>query len=82
MSKMQFCYSCRVHHPQEQMCQYQTRHGLRWRCLNSIASAQRSAAARDEFGRQQTAINRELSRRQAEFTQLLRSQAYSGVVVP
>lgn len=67
-----FCYCCRIHHPQEQMRLFPTRHGLRWRCISSIEAARRSRLERDAFGRQQTELNREQARRQAEFSHHLR----------
>lgn len=72
MDKTRFCHCCRVHHPESQMRRLTTRQGERWRCLASIAAARRSAGERDEFGRVQTAINREAARRAAEHASLLR----------
>ena len=66
MPEMLFCYCCRVHHPREQMRLFQTRHGPRWRCLRSIADARRPRDERDAFGRQQSTINREQARLDAE----------------
>ncbi len=57
MKESAFCYSCRTHHPLDQMHQIRIGHGLRWRCRRSIVAAQCSIAERDAFGRQQTAIN-------------------------
>lgn len=76
MPEMLFCYCCRVHHPREQMRLFQTRHGPRWRCLRSIADARRPCAERDAFGRQQSAINREQARLEAERTQPRRVSAH------
>lgn len=72
MEKTLFCHCCRVHHPESQMRRFRTRQGDRWRCLASIEAARRPAGERDEFGRRQTAINREASRRAAEHASLLR----------
>jgi len=66
MSEMQYCYCCRSHHPVDQMRQFPTRAGIRWRCLRSIQAAQRDPGERDAFGRQQTAINRRDARQVAE----------------
>lgn len=68
MTEMVFCYCCRVHHPKDQMRPFKTSHGERWRCIRSIEAAARARQERDAFGRQQTAINREDSRRIAERT--------------
>jgi hypothetical protein len=67
MPEMQFCYCCRVHHPQEDMRLFQTRHGWRWRCIRSIEAAAASREQRDAFGEAQTRINREQAREQARF---------------
>jgi hypothetical protein len=72
MKEVKFCYCCRVHHPIEQMRLFPTRQGDRWRCLNSIAAAGRPNGERDEFGKQQTAINRAAASRSAAFSQRLR----------
>lgn len=74
MTEMLFCYCCRVHHPKDQMRPFRTRHGERWRCIRSIEAAACARAERDAFGKQQTAINREDSRRIAERTVLLRHE--------
>jgi hypothetical protein len=57
MTEPVFCYSCRTDHPLNQMQQFRTRHGLRWRCRRTIAAAKSSVAEREVFGRQQTEIN-------------------------
>lgn len=72
MSEMLFCYCCRTHHPKEQMRPFPTKPGLRWRCLRSIEAAGQPAGQRDEFGRRQTHINREIARRQGESVAQLR----------
>lgn len=72
MSEMQYCYCCRVHHPQEEMRLFPTRHGERWRCIRSIEAATASRKARDAFGQEQSRINRELSRRQSDFAHFSR----------
>lgn len=66
MTETRFCYCCRVHHAKDQMRLFRTRQGDRWRCLRSIAAADRSRLERDAFGRQQTALNREAARQAAE----------------
>lgn len=69
--EMIYCYCCRVHHPKDQMRQFETSLGKRWRCLRSIESARRSRSERDAFGKVQTEINREWTLQQAErFTKL------------
>jgi len=75
MSEKLFCYCCQVHHPKEQMRLFRTRPGLRWRCIRSIEAAARSLQERESFGRRQSAINREESRRMAERAALLRHEA-------
>ncbi|MGE5945564.1 MAG: hypothetical protein ACM35F_02555 [Betaproteobacteria bacterium] len=73
MTDTRFCYCCRIHHPQDQVRLYRTRQGLRWRCLRSIEAAGRSVDERNRTGHEQTAANREASRRQAEFSLSLRT---------
>lgn len=74
MSEMIFCYCCRVHHPKDQMRLFHTKLGYRWRCIRSIEAAACSRRERDAFGQQQSANNREDSRRIAERTVLLRHE--------
>ncbi len=69
---MQFCYHCRVHHPEAQMRRIPTKVGYRWRCIRSIQAAQKSSGEREAFGRMQTEINRDEARRQAQFAHLVR----------
>jgi hypothetical protein len=57
MTETLFCYSCRTHHPLDQMQRFHTRQGLRWRCQRSIEAAKNSVAEREAFGRLQTEIN-------------------------
>lgn len=78
MPESKFCYCCRVHHPIDQMRQFPTRQGLRWRCVRSIEAAVRSRPERDAFGQQQTRINHEAASRAAEFVQRLRQCAPTG----
>lgn len=66
MTRMRFCYCCQAFHDQQAMRPFQTRVGRRWRCLRSIAAANRSQAERDSFGRQQSEINRGQAQRSAE----------------
>lgn len=67
MSDTMFCYCCRVHHARDQMRLFPTRQGNRWRCVRSIDAAAGDLEHRDHFGKQQTRINQEASRRAAEF---------------
>lgn len=82
MTTTLFCYCCRVHHAKDQMRLFPTRQGLRWRCIASIEGAFRAQAARDEFGRQQSEINREATRRQAEYARLMRAGALPMLASP
>lgn len=66
MTETEFCYCCRVHHDISVMRLFPTRQGYRWRCLRSIEAAARPSRERDEFGRQQSEINREAARHAAE----------------
>ena len=79
MPEMLFCYCCQTHHPKDQMRRFFTRVGYRWRCLNSIEAAKGNTAERDSFGRRQTAINREASRRAADFVSRLHYQQRQGL---
>lgn len=72
MTETLFCYCCRVHHDKNLMRLFPTRHGQRWRCLRSIEAAARNRRERDDFGRQQSEINREAARRAAENSLRLR----------
>lgn len=72
MPETRFCYCCQRHHPIDQMCLFRTSAGYRWRCVSSIEAAGHTVQERDSFGRQQTALNRESSRRAAEFISRLR----------
>ncbi len=72
MSQMHFCYSCRIHHPAEEMRVIQTRAGRRWRCVRSIVAAKTSTAERDAFGTTQTEINQSLARHMAQKLAVLR----------
>lgn len=69
-----FCYSCRTHHPAAQMSLVPTRRGRRWRCLRSIAEANRAPAERDAFGERQSAINREQARIHVQYSLQLRQR--------
>ena len=66
MTETVFRYCCRVHHDKNVMRLFPTRQGYRWRCLRSIEAATRTRRERDEFGKQQSDINREEARRSAE----------------
>ena len=66
MTETLFCYCCRVHHDKNQMRLFPTRQGYRWRCIRSIEAAAKSRRERDDFGHQQSEINRETARRAAE----------------
>lgn len=72
MTQKVFCYHCRVHHSPEQMGRFQTKAGPRWRCLRTIAAAQRGIEERDAFGRTQSEANRTDARLAAERTNQLR----------
>jgi len=49
------------------MRRVETRVGVRWRCLKSLAAAGQSRAARDDCGRARTTANQAEDRRRAEF---------------
>jgi len=66
MTETLFCYTCRVHHPLEQMCRVRTRRGFRWRCRRSIEAAQCDIGERDAFGKWQTELNRENAQQLAD----------------
>jgi hypothetical protein len=72
-SQTKFCYHCGAHHPVEEMRQIETRAGKRWRCIRSIKATQKTAAARDAFGREVSAMNtaeaRSHARRMSELRQ-------------
>lgn len=72
MPETLFCYCCRVHHDKAVMRLFPTRQGQRWRCLRSIEAAATSRSERDDFGRKQSEINREIARRAAETSHHLR----------
>lgn len=63
---LSFCYSCRTYHPQHEMTLLETKVGRRWRCIASINASKQSRAIRDEFGKQQSARNKEESLKQAQ----------------
>jgi hypothetical protein len=56
-NQTKFCYHCGTHHPIEEMRQIETRAGKRWRCIRSIQATHKTAAARDAFGREVSAMN-------------------------
>ena len=58
MTDTRYCYHCGTNHPKEQMRQIETKGGPRWRCIKSIEATKRGRAAREEFGRQTSAINK------------------------
>ena len=72
MTETVFCYCCRVPHENTLMRLFPTRQGHRWRCLRSIEAASRTRRERDDFGLQQSEINRESARRAAENSHHLR----------
>lgn len=82
MTTTLFCYCCRVHHAKDQMRLFPTRQGMRWRCIASIEGAYRPQAERDAFGRQQSAMNREATRRQAEYASQIRAGVLPMLVMP
>jgi len=66
MTDRVYCYSCKIHHPRDEMQRLHTSRGLRWRCKRSLMAAQTSIQERDDFGRRQTEINREKARKLVE----------------
>lgn len=78
MTEKVFCYHCRVHHPPEVMGRYETRKGVRWRCLRTIGAAQAAVEVRDAFGQAQSAANRTDSQRIALRTNRLRLYSAPG----
>jgi hypothetical protein len=56
-NETKFCYHCGAHHPVGEMRQIETKAGKRWRCVRSIQATQKTAEARDAFGRQVSAMN-------------------------
>lgn len=77
MTETLYCYCCRVHHPKDQMRPFPTKHGERWRCIRSIEAAACGRSERDAFGKKQTEINKEDSRRLAERTPHLRHNRHA-----
>lgn len=72
MSDSVFCYCCRIHHAKSAMRRFPTRAGYRWRCVRSIEAARQDAPQRDQFGRQQTAANKQAAARVPEYVRKLR----------
>lgn len=60
-----FCYSCRKHHPRDDVIQVQSKGVTRWRCMKSIAESQKSRDERDAFGKAVTELNQALNPRKA-----------------
>jgi len=56
-NQTKYCYHCGSHHPVDEMRQIETKAGKRWRCIRSIQATQKTAAARDAFGREVSAMN-------------------------
>lgn len=67
MSDTVFCYSCRKHHPKDEMTLVQSKGVTRWRCLKSIAESRKSSDQRDAFGRAVTELNRSISLRKGMY---------------
>lgn len=57
-----YCYHCRTAHPREDMKLVVSKSGKRWRCAQSIAAAQVSAAEREAFGRKVSEENKNQQR--------------------
>ena len=70
-----FCYHCHARHSRDEMRQVVTKTGTRWRCAKSIAAAKKDVKAREEFGRQVTAMNK--SEAQAKIKHLLNAERAS-----
>ena len=72
-NQTKFCYHCGAHHSVAEMRQIETKAGKRWRCVRSIQATQKTAEARDAFGRQVSAMNtaeaRSHARRMSELRQ-------------
>ena len=77
MSEMRYCYSCQTYHPESRMRLFQTRAGLRWRCLASIEAARASLAEREQFGREQSRMNSDAARELALIGAERRKPSYS-----
>lgn len=60
-----FCYSCRKHHPRDDVIQVQSKGVKRWRCLKSIAESRKGREQRDAFGKAVTELNQALNPRKA-----------------
>jgi hypothetical protein len=56
-----FCYHCRLHHPESEMRQINTKDFKRWRCIKSIEATRQGREAREAFGRTVTEINKAAS---------------------
>ena len=72
MSDTRYCYCCRSYHPADQMVQFETKVGKRWRCLRSIEAAQQPSHIRDQAGRQQSLENRLIASQKARNSVYLR----------
>jgi hypothetical protein len=68
-----YCYHCGKTHPEDEMRQVKTGAGMRWRCIKSIQAVKKTAAERDAFGKQVTAIN---SKQQSAMSKSQTSQTF------
>jgi hypothetical protein len=71
--KKTYCYSCCTHHETELMERYQTKFGLRWRCKKSINASIKPIEIRDQFGRNQTEMNKKIASNAAKFRAQMRT---------
>ena len=65
MTDTVFCYSCRKYHARDEVTLVQSKGVKRWRCLKSIAESRKSRDQRDLFGKETTALNQAIRRRQS-----------------
>ena len=64
MSDTVYCYHCRAQHPRTEMRLIVSKTGKRWRCINSIKAAARSAkdiTLRDAYGKKVSEDNKEVA---------------------
>lgn len=65
MSDTVFCYSCRKHHPRENVVQVQSKGVKRWRCLRSLVENRKGRDRCDAFRKSTTERNRSTGLRKA-----------------
>lgn len=58
MRTTNYCYTCNVHHPREEMRQIMTGRGKRWRCIKTIEASRMASDKRQAFGARTTANNK------------------------